>query len=186
MLFNKRFNNILNIMFRNCPETRHYFTKFFNSFREDYMEIVNERINQEYYDDGIQIATIFEPLRSIIEISEAEHGYIKLDLCLATKDVVAEIPEDPENDIFLDNEYGDIFSPIFLNFVYSPYADEDNEMEDLDYLFYVVKKKDGYYLVSQEINDAGIHCTKIELDDFIVPENELPQKLTKTKKKKIL
>lgn len=186
MIFTKRFNNILNIMFRNFPETRRYFTKFFKDIPEDLMDIINEKINQEYYDDGTQVITIFEPQKTIVEVGCEPLGYIKIDLNAITADMVPSIPYDQENDIFIDNEWGEITSPVCLNFVYSPEADENTEIDDLDYLFYVVEKRDGYYLVGQEMSDAGVHCTKIDINEFIVPfeETAKPQKIKLKKKKK--
>lgn len=185
MILNKNFNLMLNTMLKNNPYAKECYIKFMNKLyaEEKYafiLDFLNERANQKLVDDDCQIFSIFEFNRNIIEIWQEGLGYLKLDLMPITEEQKNAIPFDQENDIFLDNEDGNIFSPAMFNLIYNPTTDDQNGVDDLDFLFYIVKKKDGFYLISQEFSDAGIHCTKINLEDFIVE----PQKEIAVKKKK--
>ncbi len=92
---------------------------------------------------------------------------------------IDEIPYDQEHDIFLERGYVDMDSPAYFNIIYNPNLDVyDTSIETPDIAYFIVKQNDGYHLISQSMEDAGIHNTKIDIEDFIIePQVDSPNYL---------
>lgn len=182
MLFNQKYNNILNLLLKNNRDARHFFVEYVKQLPDEILDIIHDGFSGSFYGKEFEVDALFAFNRIQLQIWHDQFGFLAIDLIPLTIDLIDNIPFDQENDIFVDNEYGEIVSPANFNIRFDPASEE---LEGVDYTFVIVKKKDGYYLISQEMNDAGVHCTKIDLEDFVVElTKEDIAKAKKAKKKR--
>ncbi len=169
---NKQINLILNELRKNNKEVNHILVSFFRKLPENVMEILKECQSIEYEGDDFEVSAYFAYNCIQIEIFYNDE-YLRIELCPITHEQIKEIPFDQEHDIFLDNEDDHLDSPAFFNVIYNPDLDlYDTSIDTPDIGYYIVEQKDGFHLISQAMDDAGIHNTKIDIEDFIIEPTE--------------
>lgn len=177
MIFeNKQLNRMLNALLKNNKFARKYFMQFINSLPEDTLSVLSDCRNREIDGDEWEINTYYAPDNIQIEIYY-NNQILRLDFCPISREQLDEIPIDNANDIFLNDEDVFIDSPAFFNIIYNPNIEEFDEYDEMNYGYFIVKKQEkngniGYYLLSQALDDAGIYCSKIDIEDFIIEPAE--------------
>ncbi len=187
MIFNiPQLNRILNALLLNNSEARHYFFTFINSLPEEVIDIVRECRNIEYAGKNYQISAHFD-YNNIKMLIYYNNSSLYLEMCPISKKQLKEIPLDQKHEIFFDGaDYG-LDSPAFFNIAYNPDVDFYSDYEAEDYCYFIVKQKNKageieYHLISQSLHDAGVHNTKVDIEDFII---EPPKKSFLLSKKEL-
>ena len=176
MIFgNKKLNRILNELLNNNKDAKRYFTKFIKCLPAPVLEILYDCENAELTGDGWEISTFFSPDNIQIEIY-LNNQSMRVDMCPISHEQIAEIPVDNENDIFLGDD-ANLDSPAFFNIIYNPDVEQFMDYEAQDFGYYIVKKQNkkgeiGYYLISQSLDDCGIHSSKVDIEDFVIDPAE--------------
>ncbi len=177
MIFeNKQLNRMLNALLKNNKFAKQYFTQFIKSLPEDTLSVLHDCQNRELDGEDWEINTYYAPNEILIEIYY-NNQTLRLEFCPISHELLSKIPIDNENDIFFNEGENFIDSPAFFNIVYNPDVEKFDDYDALDYGYYIVKKQEkngglGYYLLSQSLDDAGIYCSKIDVEDFIIDPAE--------------
>ena len=163
---------MLNELRKNNKEVNHYFISFLKKVPENVLEIIKECQSVEYEGEDYEVNAYFSYNCIQIEIFYNDE-YFRIEMCPITHEQIKDIPFDQEHDIFLDNLDEKLDSPAFFNIIYNPNIDMyETSFETPDIAYFIVKQKDGYHLISQSMDDAGIHNTKIDIEDFIIEPPE--------------
>lgn len=174
MFKNKQLNLILNELLKNNKDAKKYFSAFVSSLPEPVIDIIYECQSIEHVGDDYEVNAYFSPNCIQIEIYY-NNAYFRIDLCPIRTRQLKDIPLDQEHDIFLDDDKG-LDSPAYFNIVYNPDVDlYETSLETPDIGYFIVKQHEkdgsvGYHLISQSLDDAGIHNTKINIADFIIDD----------------
>ncbi len=171
MFKNKQLNLILNAMLNNNQCAKICFSEFMSRLPDEIWDIVCECQSVEYSGDDYEVCAYFAPNCVQIEIYY-HNSYLRIDMCPIRSRQLKDIPFDQEHDIFLDDERN-LDSPAFFDLIYNPNVDlyeTSIETPDIGYFIVEQREKDGfngYHLISQSLDDAGIHNTKIDIENFI-------------------
>ncbi len=173
MIFSAEYNRMLNYMLKDNRMKDLYLTYIAQLSDEMTAEISSAMCNkksvylmQDLFTCTV-ITTAFE--RSVrLTIENPKLGYMEVAFGPISREELGNIPLDNEYDIFLEPDKL-IHSPAQFCFKYSKSGNSTDP--DVHLWYNIVKKntsgKDEYYLVSQEYSDAGLRCTKVDIDDFI-------------------
>ena len=180
---NQTYNRILSNLLKNNIKARKLYMSICQQLPDEIKEKVVEGETLKY-SNGTFALSMVNSDHLEIKIYNEELGVLMLNFYPLTRKSVADIPYDPKNEIFTDPDNAQD-SPAYYNIVY--YYPESKGDICVGYDFFVLKKANGFNLVSQEttiesgyVSTTGFYLSSVDIEDFIMNEKRVNQS---TKKK---
>ena len=179
---NKTYNRILTNLLKNNKKAKNLYIDFCNELPDEIKQKVLECKTLKY-SDGTFALSVLSTDHLEVNIFSEELGMLLFNFYPITKDLIVDIPFDPKNEIFNDPDNAQD-SPAYYNIIH--YYPQDKGDICVGYDFFVLKKANGFNLVSQEttnengyISTNGFYITPVDIEDFVMQEEN-----TKTQPKK--